>query len=577
MRYAMNRGVFLCIALSCSFGLKVHAQCYNSSQFPDQVISVSQFASVVTTISNDMRTGRHCVVNNLVSGRSYTVNSSDPGDFVTVRTNGGLVSDTALSYGVVPHTFVASSHVHELHINLSSPACGYDGAIRTLTISCNDCQDEPVNVGVNAPDPTATLDVDGKVKLADDSNPAEAGMIRFNSANQDFEGYNGDQWVSLTRTTSTWGNQPVSNEGVENLKLLASDGDGGDRFGWSVAIDGDYAIVGAPSAGFLALGAAYIFVRNGNTWNEQAKLTADDAQNFDQFGWSVAIDGDYVIVGSYGDNIGSNNDQGSAYIFVRSDTTWAQQAKLTAADGAAGDQFGYSVGISGDYALIGAHLDDIGSTADWGSAYMFKRSGTSWSQENKFTQSIETDNSRQLGYRVSIDGDYAIVGAPFYANGFDVEDLGAAYVYHLQGSVWEQQTIFTNGVSVGLSVGISGDRAAVYNNFIIDVYLRSGEDWSLETTTGGTTSLSLDGDYMAGGFPANEVDGNLTQGLATVRKREGTSWSTQVTAIASDGESGDELGTSVSVSGNVLIAGAPFHDDGANSDRGAAYIFIRNN
>ena len=200
-------------------------------------------------------------------------------------------------------------------------------------------------------------------------------MIRFNSETQDFEGYDGNRWVSLTKTTSTWGNQPVSIQGVENVKLVAFDGAGGDRFGWSAAISGDYAIVGAPSSGLLAVGAAYVFVRNGSFWTQQAKLTADDGQNFDQFGWSVDIDGDYAIVSSYRDNIGSNSNQGSAYIFVRSDTSWTQQAKITAADGAANDEFGFSVSLSGDYAIVGAHLDDNGATTDEGSAYMFQTVG----------------------------------------------------------------------------------------------------------------------------------------------------------------------------------------------------------
>ena len=132
-------------------------------------------------------------------------------------------------------------------------------------------------------------------------------------------------------------------------------------------------------------GSAYIFTRSGTTWTQQAKLIASDGATNDWFGIGVAIAGDTAIVGSYFDDVGTNVDQGSAYVFVRSGTTWKQQARLTSADGAASDGFGLSVSISGDTAVVGAYNDDIGSNADQGSAYVFTRSGTNWTQQAKLT------------------------------------------------------------------------------------------------------------------------------------------------------------------------------------------------
>ena len=139
------------------------------------------------------------------------------------------------------------------------------------------------------------------------------------------------------------------------------------------------------TAGALFSGSAYVFVRSGTTWTEQAKLTASDAAALDKLGSSVALSGDTALVGAiFGD--GAVAGSGSAYVFVRSGTTWSQQAKLTASDAAVSDSFGESVALSEDTALVGASGDDDAGTHS-GSAYVFVRSGTTWSQQAKLAAS----------------------------------------------------------------------------------------------------------------------------------------------------------------------------------------------
>ena len=164
----------------------------------------------------------------------------------------------------------------------------------------------------------------------------------------------------------------------EQDKLTASDGATSDRFGRSVSIDGDYVLIGAYYDD-SAKGSAYVFKRSGTSWVQEDKLTASDGATSDYFGQSVSIDGDYAIVGAYNDD-----GKGSAYVFKRSGTTWTEQQKLLASDGAAGDFFGISVSIDGDYALVGAERDGENGLY-YGSAYMFKRSGTSWVPDEKLT------------------------------------------------------------------------------------------------------------------------------------------------------------------------------------------------
>ena len=143
-------------------------------------------------------------------------------------------------------------------------------------------------------------------------------------------------------------------------------------------------------------------LHNGATWTQQQKLTAADGAAFDSFGISVAISGDTVIVGADGTDINANNAQGSAYIFVQSGTTWTQQAKLTASDGTPNSFFGNSVGISGNTVIVGVRGNDIGTNINQGSTYIFVRNNTIWTQQQKLTAA---DGANDDSFGVSVDHD----------------------------------------------------------------------------------------------------------------------------------------------------------------------------
>jgi len=248
---------------------------------------------------------------------------------------------------------------------------------------------------------------------------------------------------------------------AEQAKLLASDGAAYDTFGASVSISGDHAIVAADQSVSGKAGSAYIFKRDGESWAEQAKLTASDGAARDHFGVCVSISGDYAIVGARMDDDKGENS-GSAYIFNRDGDTWNQQAKLSASDGAARDQFGGSVSIDGDYAIVGAHNDDD-KGENSGSAYMFKRDGTTWAEQAKLTAS---DGEAHDGFCVaSISGDYVVVGAPQEQNG----GPGSAYIFKRNGTGWTEQaklvasdgTPGVPGDCFGIRVSISGDYTIV--------------------------------------------------------------------------------------------------------------------
>ncbi|MCA9921464.1 MAG: hypothetical protein KC421_03780, partial [Anaerolineales bacterium] len=168
----------------------------------------------------------------------------------------------------------------------------------------------------------------------------------------------------------------------QEVKLTASDAAESDDFGISVGLYGDTVVVGAPRDDDEGLdsGSAYIFAKNGNTWVQQAKLNASDAADDDRFGISVAISGDTAVIGAYFDD-DKGGKSGSAYVFIRNGTVWSQQAKLVASDGGAFDWFGESVAIFNDTILVGAaNYDDFG-LANIGAVYVFARNGTIWNEQ----------------------------------------------------------------------------------------------------------------------------------------------------------------------------------------------------
>ena len=224
------------------------------------------------------------------------------------------------------------------------------------------------------------------------------------------------------------------------VKIIASDAARWNHFGRSVSIDRDTAIVGAYAngdAGFQS-GSAYIFVHRKDNWVQRAELTPKDAAAGDWFGLSVSLSGDTAIVEAWGDDDAGENS-GSVYIFVRSGDTWTQQTKLTASDATAGDQFGRAVSLNGEVVIAGARWnDDVGENS--GSAYIFVWREDTWTQQAKLTASDAAAGAK-FGESVSLSRDAAIVGAP--GDDDAVEGTGSAYIFEHDGDTWTQQAKLT--------------------------------------------------------------------------------------------------------------------------------------
>jgi len=316
------------------------------------------------------------------------------------------------------------------------------------------------------------------------------------------------------------------------IKRAASDTAGGDWFGYSVAIAGDYIVTGAVKENDEA-GSAYIFYKDSggvNNWGQQQKISVGSTE---RFGVSVAIDGNYIVVGSELDSSGS----GRAYVYNWSGTSWDIQDTLKADDAAASDYFGISVSISGNYIVVGASGNSDGGDSS-GAAYIFERTGVSWNQEAKILASdADTLANEFFGFAVSIDGDYVAVGAPGTSDTGGGAH-GAAYIFLRNGDNWNQQARVKPSVAGVAELG---------------------------------RSISLYGSTCAVGAPLNDESFETNVGAVYVFVRSGTSWSEESRIIASDYTSEDRLGSSVAIYDNYIVAGAP----NENNYQGSVYSFLR--
>ena len=289
------------------------------------------------------------------------------------------------------------------------------------------------------------------------------------------------------------------------------------------------------------------------TFTQQQILNASDGAGDDYFGSSVAMTGDTVVVGAPFDDILSNANRGSAYVFVRSGTSWSQQAKLLADDGVANDGFGSSVALSGSMVngvptltvVVGAKYRTEGSNMWQGAAYVFVRSGTSatWIQQQKLIGPGTGDAWDRFGSSVAIDGDTMLIGSPEDDVGSNTYQ-GSVHIYIRSNGMWNWNQML-----------LASDGAG-YDDF--------GASIALNGSTG----------RLLVGAPGADIGSNAGQGAAYVFVRSGTTWSEQSKLTANDGAAGDLFGSAVAIESGRLVVGAPFDDIGANQSQGSAYVFV---
>jgi hypothetical protein len=338
--------------------------------------------------------------------------------------------------------------------------------------------------------------------------------------------------------------------------LTADNGGSGDQFGHSIALHENTLVVGAPLQDNDSAGAAYVFTRDttNNIWSHQEYLKASDAESGDYFGWSVAVDGNTVVVGAdfaagFTDDGIANNDAsaaGAVYVFtsadVDGDTLWTEQTILKASNAGSDDHFGHSVALDGDTVVVGAWGEDSNSGSDQGNnadlnagaVYVFTReSNVFWSQP-VYLKANTPSVGGLFGHSVAVDGDTVVVGTPF-----DDEDGGAVYVFTYSSNNWGQQ-----------------DKLVATIDYADN---RFGH------------SVALDGDTLVVGATVDDGD-NTGAVYVFTRPVSGddAEWNQQASLEASNAEDGDLFGQSIAVDGDTVVVGASGEDrDDGTTDNAA--------
>jgi FG-GAP repeat/Secretion system C-terminal sorting domain len=437
----------------------------------------------------------------------------------------------------------------------------------------------------------------------------------------------------------------------EVVKVVASDRDETDRMGYAVTIDGNWAAVGAYGNDFGALnpnmGAVYIYEQQGlNNWVETQLLTNDDQDDYDRFGWSVDMDGDFLIVGAYGEDHDENDANslskaGSAYIFQNISGTWTQMQKIVASDRDVNDEFGWSVAIYDSTAIVGAHIEDhdeFGADFKYhsGSAYAFELDGTgTWNETQKIVADDRwvdmnfpngysgEDLADQFGGSLDLWGDYLIVGAHShdYATTSPLSGAlwtsGAAYIFERTAGTWNQVQKIQNfdreswdrfGYSCAIDsnvIAVSAYSEDEEEDGVTNPLTNPGSVYLFERDLGGTWnaaqkivpddrnsgdhfgwSIDIDDTLMVLGCHSDDhdefgLDLKPGSGSAYIFEKNAGVWSQYQKIDASVRHDSVDFGVSVGISGHTVLTGAQFEDFDevemdSIADAGAAYFHSNN-
>lgn len=407
----------------------------------------------------------------------------------------------------------------------------------------------------------------------------------------------GSSTITILVTSSTGQTQAyiiAAHQLAQESYVKASNIGAGDEFGRVIAIDGNTLVVGAPLEDSDATGqsnntavnsgAVYVFTRTGTSWTQQAYIKASNTGTEDEFGSSVALKGDTLVVGAPREDSGAtgvNGDQasssasnsGAVYVFTRTGATWTQQAYIKASNPGAEDLFGFSVALSSDTLAVGALNEDSGATGvngdqtsnsvgDSGAVYVFTRTGTSWTQQ-AYLKASNTGSGDWFGIAVALDGETLAVGAnredsiSLNQGNNNAPDSGAVYVFRRSGvpATWAQEAY------------IKGSNTAAGDEF--------------------GRRVVLDGDTLAVGAYREDGNGLVDSGAVYVFRRDGIFWNEEAYLKASNAAANNRLGFSIALSGDTLVAGSSGEDSastGVGGDQftnppawasGAAYVFTR--
>jgi len=404
-----------------------------------------------------------------------------------------------------------------------------------------DTEGDASNVAVQGQYAYLTVAKDGVfiIDITNPSSPAEVGYYTTGSFAKGIQVkddviYLADGDDGLYILTNDFAPEPPT---IAEIKLIADDGQEDDLFGRDAAIDGRYAIIGAPyddNENGVDAGAAYVFEYDGSNWTQTQKIIAADGAADDVFGYAVAISGNNIVVGvPWDDDDGEKS--GSVYLYKRNGDAWSEKAKFTASDAGADNRFGIDVGVDAEYVIVGAFFDDDFGTRS-GSAYIYRIENAGWVQQ-EILKASDGAKGDWFGVSVYIDGQYAAVGSR-YDDNENGNDAGAVYIFRNEGTDWIEQ-----------------DKLIASNGAANDLFHIN----------------AVHHDYAVVGAYQDDDNGN-NSGSAYLFKRSGPNWLQQVKLLASDGEIGENFGADVIMSGSRIAVSA-YRDNENGSNSGSVYLY----
>lgn len=453
----------------------------------------------------------------------------------------------------------------------------------------------PQNVGIGTNNPAQKLEVNGGIKIGNTNN-AVAGTVRWNSNKNDFEGYNGTDWISLTGGRSGWGSQ-LSNS-VENVAaevlLNASQNlsDRGNALGTSLATHGSYMVAGAPydydygPNHFADAGTVRLFRKTAAGWTYYFGVDAQFPITDERFGYSTALYNDYMAVGAPG----NNSSRGRVYLYqLDGNGEPVALTSLSPGDGVAGDEFGHSVALSGDKIIVGGYKKKIGNNAEQGRASIYIRNGSAWQYSQHLTAPDGKANER-FGEVVAIDGNRVAISSQLMGG----SDSGKVYVFSYNNSAWNYETTLTGHKSsekFGSSLSLKGDTLVVGAMSIsgtgtdtgkVYVYVRNGntwqEQWAIqpEDATGNDLfgcSVYFYNGYLCVGARMKYLGSYPYAGKAYIFKLSAGNWHQQASLAPSIPHADMGFGAQVIMNGNAVFVGAPKTTFAGEEEHGRIYMY----
>lgn len=460
------------------------------------------------------------------------------------------------------------------------------------------------NVGIGTANPVEKLDVAGAIKIAGATNVAPAaGTIRWNETKNDFEGFNGQAWVSLTGGKSNWGNQKAYSTESEasntflnySTTLIRS----GRELGYSMAGYGNFLVAGAVKDVINStedIGSIHLYKRDGDDWKRTAMKIDPDIKFNGFFGGSVGISSTHIIVGAAYADDGANTREGKTYIIpYDADGSIGTATTLQPGDGAKDDYFGSSVAIDGDFAVIGARAKDFGIVPNQiqgaGKVYIYQRNGDTWIQAATLL-APDRAHSDQFGSSVVIAGDYLAVGSP--QKRIDpYNQAGKVYVYQRSGSNWnlikeitddmplnqeffgsalclKDNWLFIGGPSTSNGVGFVSAYTINGNNVTFHSKIEGSEP-QLNNYFG--NSIACLNNVLLIGAPGADVYASRKQGKAYAFQLVNNQWTERAILTSSQTEDHIRFGHSVALASEFGIAGAPYADFDLQINHGRIFFF----